>query len=75
MKDLVTAKLLYPRENLRAHFHSERLEDILSQPISARAAAKWFVQSGMLPQFNVSRDIIQEDVSNYAPFDGVDQWI
>jgi len=41
----------YQRADFIAKCASKRLQDVLNNKESAQAAAKWLVQSGILPQF------------------------
>src|SRR5436190_6276916 len=48
------------------------LQKMLSKPESAKVAARWFVQQGILEQFNTAKEIKAEDVSQYMPFQGLE---
>jgi len=41
---------------------------MLSTPEKAQATARWFVQQGILQQFNLAKDIEEEDVTGHTPF-------
>jgi hypothetical protein len=47
---------------------------MLSQPESAQAAARWFIQQNVLEQFRTAKEIAQEDRSRYAPLPEIGQW-
>ena len=48
---------------------------MLSQPDSARAAARWFIQQNILEQFRVAKEIAEEDIGGYAPLPEIGRWI
>jgi hypothetical protein len=41
---------------------------MLSTPEKAQATARWFVQQGILQQFNLATEIEEEETGNYASF-------
>ena len=41
---------------------------ILSIPEKAQATARWFVQQGILQQFNLANEIEEEEVGELTPF-------
>ena len=47
---------------------TEEMVRMLSTPDKAQATARWFVQQGILQQFNLARDIEEEDVTGHTPF-------
>ena len=47
---------------------------MLSKPESAKAAARWFVQQGILEQFDTAKEIEAEDASQYMPFQSLESW-
>jgi len=53
---------------------TEDLQEMLSKPESAKAVARWFVQQGILEQFNTAKEIEAEDASQYMPFQGLESW-
>ena len=57
-----------------AQLLSERTHEILTQLKSARAAAKWFVRSGALQQFQTAKDIDSEDTASFLPFPELERW-
>lgn len=56
---------LYDREEMLLESGTQEFDRLLSHVKSAQAAAKWFVKSGVLGQFNVARQIREEDRSDY----------
>jgi len=66
---------LLNRTDLITQTQSEFLTEILTQPNSARAAAKWFIQQGILPQFNTAKAIGNEDITRFAHFPLLESWI
>jgi reverse transcriptase-like protein/retrotransposon-encoded endonuclease len=66
-----------PRHNrvgLVSSTQSERLHDILSQRRSARIAASWFTRQGVLQQFRVAKEILEESHGDYSPLPELDTW-
>jgi hypothetical protein len=53
---------------------SSNLQRILSTPRGGKAAARWLIACGILPQFTLAREIAQEDTSRYQPPQGLDTW-
>jgi hypothetical protein len=47
---------------------TEDMRRMLSTPEMAQATARWFVQQGILQQFNLANEIDEEEVGNHAPF-------
>jgi len=45
----------------------EEMVRMLSTPEKVQATAWWFVQQGILQQFNLARDIEEEDVTGHTP--------
>ena len=41
---------------------------MLSTPEKAQATARWFVQQGILQQFNLANEIEEEEVGDHTPF-------
>lgn len=64
----------YNRVSLLIACGTERLEEILSQPIQAKHAARWFVRSGVLEQFRASKEIAEEEVGGYKAFQDAEEW-
>jgi hypothetical protein len=64
----------YQRADFIAKCASERLQDVLNNKESAQAAAKWLVQSGILPQFQAVKAMDAEDISGYQPFQSLEAW-
>jgi hypothetical protein len=50
------------------------LQTMLSTPRGAKAAARWLIARGTLPQFTLAKDIAQEDTSRYQQAQGLDTW-
>ncbi len=42
---------------------------LLSTPEKAQATARWFVQQEILQQFNLAKDIEEEEAGELTPFD------
>ena len=64
----------YARMDLVAQLPSEQLHEILTQPKSAQATARWFVRSGALPQFRTAKEIDAEDTGGFRPFQDLGRW-
>jgi Reverse transcriptase (RNA-dependent DNA polymerase)/Endonuclease-reverse transcriptase len=64
----------YNRGDLIQAAQSESLYNILSQPKSARHAAKWLIRQNVLRQFELARAIEEEDTSRYIPFQNLERW-
>ena len=64
----------YDRSNLIQAVQTESLSTILSQPRSARLAAKWFIKHNILKQFETAKAIEDEDTSRFAPFRSLEEW-
>src|SRR5947207_5776995 len=47
---------------------SEEMWKMLSTPEKAQATARWFIQQGILQQFNLAKEIEEEDTGNHASF-------
>ena len=56
------------REQLVSRMDSEEMWRMLSTPEKAQATARWFVQQGILQQFNLAKEIEEEDTGNHASF-------
>jgi hypothetical protein len=56
------------REDLVRRTGTEGMGRLLSTPEKAQATARWFVQQGILQQFNLAKDIEEEEVGELAPF-------
>ena len=46
----------------------EEMERMLSTPERAQATARWFIQQGILQQFNLAKEIEEEEVGELTPF-------
>src|SRR6266480_3622811 len=46
----------------------EEMERMLLTLERAQATARWFIQQGILKQFNLAKEIKEEEVEEYAPF-------
>lgn len=53
---------------------AQRLEEILSQPATAKHAARWFIRSGVLEQFRTAKEIAEEGVDGYREFRAAEDW-
>ena len=62
------------RPDLIQQTGTENLQEMLSKPESAKAAARWFVRCGILEQFKVAKEI-EEDVTKYTPLQELDSWL
>src|SRR5436190_12287806 len=47
---------------------SEEMWRMLLTPEKAQVTARWFIQQGILQQFNLAEEIKQEEVGDYTPF-------
>jgi hypothetical protein len=56
------------RLDLEAETGMTNIRWLLSDKEKARKTAKWPVQTGLFTQFNVTREIEEEDMENWAPF-------
>ena len=56
------------REHLVRRTGTEGMGRLLSTPEKAQATARWFVQQGILQQFNLAKDIEEEEVGELTPF-------
>jgi hypothetical protein len=64
----------FSRGGLIAQSRSERTEEILGRKKSAQAAARWLIETGVLAQFQVAKEISKEDTSGYRPFQQLEEW-
>jgi hypothetical protein len=62
------------RQALIRETRSDDLRVILSKPNSAHAAARWFVKTGLLHQFQAAAEIDEEDLSLYEPLPALHTW-
>ena len=46
----------------------EEMERMLLTPERAQATARWFIQQGILEQFNLAKEIEEEEVGEITPF-------
>jgi len=56
------------RADLVRRTDSEDMWRMLSTPEKAQATARWFVQQGILQQFNLAKEIEEEEVGEITPF-------
>ena len=56
---------LHNREDMLREARTQELDELLSREKSARAAARWFVRSGILEQFRVANQIAGDNRSEY----------
>ena len=63
------------RAALAQTFGSEIKMKLLARPESARKVARWFVQQGILQQFNTAKEIEErgEEAEGYTPFRPLDE--
>ena len=45
------------------------------RPASAKAAAHWLTDQGVMEQFRVAAEVGTEDAGAYAPFQELNQWV
>jgi hypothetical protein len=64
----------YDRSGLLREAGTEDLYAILSQPNSARLAARWIIHQNVLEQLRLAKEIETEDTSNHAPLPEIGQW-
>jgi len=64
----------YERLELLEHCGTERLDEMLSQPASAKHAARWLVRSGAMKQFRVAREIEREEQELFKSFEKSEAW-
>lgn len=57
-----------PRANLLLKTGTTELQEILKEKMMAKAAAKWLLETNLLEQFRVAKDIEKEDIGDWAPF-------
>ena len=65
--------MLYPlytasRVDLVRRTDSEEMGRMLSTPDKAQATARWFIQQGILQQFNLAKEIEEEEEVEHTPF-------
>ena len=65
----------HSRPDLIQQTGTEDLQEMLSKPESAKAAARWFARCGVLEQFKVAKEIEEEDATKYMPFQELDSWL
>ena len=56
------------RADLVRRTGAEGMWRMLSTPEKAQATARWFVQQGILQQFNLAKEIEEGEVREHAPF-------
>jgi hypothetical protein len=64
----------HDRTSLLTQCGTERLEEMLMSPASAKHAARWLVHSGILQQFRTAAEIANEDTSDYRAFIDAERW-
>ena len=64
----------YNRVDLLSACGTERLDDILMRPESAKHAARWLVRAGVLEQFRVAAEMAEEEIEGYRPFQTAEEW-
>ena len=64
----------YRREDLLANCGTERLDEILSRPASAKYAARWLIAQGVLDQFRVAKEMENEQTEDFTPFQNCEEW-
>ena len=65
----------YNRSRVIQAAQSESLYAILTQPKSARIAAKWLIEQNILQQFGTAKAIDKEDTNGFSPFQDLDRWV
>jgi len=53
---------------------TDNLTKMLSNAASARAAAGWFAQTGLLQQFRLAVEVDEENTDEYASLPGLNTW-
>jgi len=48
---------------------------MLSKAGSAQAAAKWFIQQEVLDQFRVAKEVEEEEITQFKPFQALESWM
>jgi len=56
------------RAELVSRAGPEEIERILLTPERAQATARWFIQQGILQQFNLVKEIEEEEAEDQTPF-------
>jgi len=62
------------RPSLIREAGTEDLQAMLTRPASAKAAARWFIRTGLLQQFQVAANIESEDLAQYHPLEEPEEW-
>jgi hypothetical protein len=62
------------RADLIASCGTERLDEILSRPASAKHAARWLVAQGVLDQFRTVKEMEEEQYGEFTPFQDCEEW-
>jgi hypothetical protein len=61
------------RADLVSRVNSEEMWRMLSTPEKAQATARWFIQQGILRQFDLAREIEEEDTEEHTPFQPLEE--
>jgi hypothetical protein len=64
----------YERVGLVQECGTERLEEILVRPASAKQAARWLIRTEVLEQFRVAAEVAAEDTGGYRAFPAAEEW-
>ena len=59
---------IQPRANLLLKTGTTELREILKAKKTAKAAAQWLLETNLLEQFRVAKDIEKESTGDWAPF-------
>jgi hypothetical protein len=61
------------RADLVSRVNTEEMWRMLSTPEKAQATARWFIQQGILRQFDLAREIEEEDTEEHTPFQPLEE--
>ena len=77
MRHILLLYLDYAKARIRLinQTGTENLEKMLTTPASAKAAARWLISCALLPQFNVAKEIGEEDTTRYTTPQDLGNWI
>ena len=65
----------YDRATLLPRLRSEHVQQILSDPDQAKAAAQWFIKQGVLKQFRTAKEIQEEDQRDFMQVASLETWV
>ena len=64
----------HERVGLLLECGTERLEEILGRPSCVKPAARWWIESEVMEQFRVAKEIEIEDIVEYRAFANEEEW-